>query len=159
MRRLIMRSRCLSTVCVAGEGKINASFGELPRYFLRQASRGVADSDGPLFIVFRLEAEFRFEANRDGLVLPIDVHPRRDRSFADAEAGPNEKAGESFLDTVRDMDHGRDLLLRVGCILFILVPFVHVASPFSAPTFSRHVLADTTVVEKNHRFEKVAEHG
>ena len=58
---------------------------------LEASEQRVADSDGPLFIVLRFEAELCFEANRNRLVFPIDVHPLGDRSLSNAEPVPTRK--------------------------------------------------------------------
>jgi hypothetical protein len=67
---------------------------------LETGEQRIADCDGPLFIVFGLEAGLWLETDRDRLVSPIDVHPLGDRCFADAEAGPEEKADECCLNAL-----------------------------------------------------------
>jgi hypothetical protein len=59
------------------------------------------------------------------------------------------------------LDYGRDFLLRVGRVFFVLVPFAHMDRPILLlhPVLSRNVLADATVVRENHCLEEIIEHG
>ena len=82
--------------------------------------QGIADRNGSLFVVLRLEPVFGFEAHRDGLVLPVNVHPLRDRSFTDSKTGPDEKSDSVSSIAVRDLEEGGDLVsLYVAYFLFL----------------------------------------
>ncbi len=104
-----------------------------------QRGRIIANRNRSLFIVFRLEAEFWFEANRNRLVFRIDVHPLGDRSLSDWKPVPDEKTGKSFFRQVRELKDCGDFLFRVGCVLFVLLRSMY--SRAASTTFLHGVAA------------------